>query len=418
MEITGPSGSLLDGNQQATENRKALDSVTNALEAAKNSALNVANAIATALQPEIERFGQWLSSGAQQLSAFVDKVIAAGGGVTGFMSVMNTESPALATLLRGLGAAAGFLKDGLDVVTYGFHKLAAAAAVLYAWVEDKVGKLIPAGVKGAVVDFGEGVAKGWRMLVGEAHDPAGRSFGGVLLTPEAKARIAAGEAGNGGSSGAGTSGGTVGSSAGASAAAPTGAAAGRPAARPTRDDVIRHLIGMGLTVDQAAAMAANIQGESNFDPTAINKSSGAAGLMQYLSKDRVADFQRRYGTTPDKAPWQTQLNFLRESPAEWSRLQRSMSGGKSAADYGAGISRVFEAHGIVAEDARRAQLAAQYAREFKSGGGTAGAAGGASPTIGQQINVQNVTVQANNAQEFATSVSRVGGATNYNSATR
>ena len=389
--------------ESASENRKALDAVSSALEAAKNSALNVANALMSLVQPHIDQFGQWLSGGAQQLSAFVDKVIAAGGGVDGFMRVMGNESPELARLLRGAGSAAGFLKDVLDVVVFGFKKLAAAADAIYTWVEEKIGKIVPAGVKGAVADFGDGVAKGWRMVVGEAHDPAGRSGGGVLLTPQTQARIAAGE----------------GATASASATAPTGAAAGRPSARATRDDVIRHLIGMGLTVDQAAAMAANIQGESNFDPTAINKSSGAAGLMQYLSKDRVADFQRRYGTTPDKAPWQTQLNFLKESPAEWSRLQRSMSGGKSAADYGAGISRVFEAHGNVAEDARRAQLAVQYAREYKAGGGTTGSVGGpASPTIGQQINVQSVTVQANNAQEFATSVSRVGGATNYNSATR
>lgn len=397
--------------ESATENRKALDSVTNALEAAKNSALNIANALATALQPQIEQFGQWLSKGASQLSAFVDKVIAAGGGAQGFTKVLDTEAPILAALLRALGSAANFLGEGLDVVIFGFKKLAAAAEALYTWIDEKVGAVIGgpgkvkgavAGVKGAAVEFAEGVAKGWRMVVGEAR--TGSPGGGVLLTPDAQARIAGGA--------------TAGGSA---AAAPAGSApvAQRAGERPTRDAVIRHLIGMGLTVDQAAAMAANIQGESNFNPTAINPSSGAAGLMQYLSKDRVADFQQRYGTTPDKAPWQTQLNFLKESPAEWSRLQRSMSGGKSAAEYGAGISRVFEAHGIVAEDARRARLAEQYAREYGTGGGasTTGASNN-TPTIGQQINVQSVVVQANNAQEFASSVSRVGGSTSYNSAVR
>ena len=181
--------------ESATENRKALDSVTNALEAAKNSALNIANALASALQPQIEQFAQWLSKGAQQVSAFVDKVIAAGGGVQGFTKVLDAEAPELARLMRALGTAIGFLGEGLDVVIFGFKKLAAAAEALYNWIDEKVGYVIggPGKVNGAVADFGEGVAKGWRMLVGEAR--TGSPGGGVILTPEAQARLAAGASG-------------------------------------------------------------------------------------------------------------------------------------------------------------------------------------------------------------------------------
>lgn len=246
--------------ESATENRKALDSVTNALEAAKNSALNIANALASALQPQIEQFAQWLSKGAQQVSAFVDKVIAAGGGVQGFTKVLDAEAPELARLMRALGTAIGFLGEGLDVVIFGFKKLAAAAEALYNWIDEKVGYVIggPGKVKGAVADFGEGVAKGWRMLVGEAR--TGSPGGGVILTPEAQARLAAGASG----------GSTAGSTA---AAAPTGSAPVAPRGGSGQDDVMRGLIARGFTVDQAAAVAANIKHESNYNPAAYNPAS-------------------------------------------------------------------------------------------------------------------------------------------------
>lgn len=379
--------------ESATENRKALDSVTNALEAAKNSALNIANALATALQPQIEQFGQWVSRGAAELSAFVDKVIAAGGGVTGFMRVMDTESPELARLLRALGSAAGFLKETLDVVVFGFKKLAAAAEALYTWIDEKVGTIIggPGKVKGAVTDFGEGVAKGWRMLVGEAR--TGSSGGGVQLTPEAQARIAAGATG-----------------------APTGAApaAGATAAargNASQDEVMRGLIARGLTVDQAAAVAANIKHESNYNPAAYNPAGGgigAHGLFQ-LRGDRAKAFQARYGKLPSQATLDEQLDFFASNdPEERRSRQAAFAAGGTAAQLGTAVSAKYERHGNVAEDIRRGQTAANIAGQY-----------GTQQAAGAQININGpVTVQANNPQELMGGIQRVGGATNYNSAVR
>lgn len=384
--------------ESATENRKALDSVTNALEAAKNSALNIANTLATALQPQIEQFGQWVSKGASELSAFVDKVIAAGGGVSGFMQVLDTESPELARLLRALGSAVSFLGETLDVVVFGFKKLAAAAESLYTWIDEKVGAVIggPGKIKGAVSDFGEGVAKGWRMLVGEAR--TGSPGGGVVLTPEAQARLAAGAGG----AAAGTS----------AAAAPTGAAKVAPrGGNASQDEVMRGLIARGLTVDQAAAVAANIKHESNYNPAAYNPAGGgigAHGLFQ-LRGDRARAFQARYGKLPSQATLDEQLDFFASSdPEERRSRQAAFAGGGSAAQLGTAVSAKYERHGNVAEDIRRGQTAAQIAAQYNQ-----------QPTVGQQINLNGpVTVQANNPQELVGGIQRVGGATNYNSAVR
>lgn len=391
--------------ESATENRKALDSVTSALEAAKNSALNIANALASALQPQIEQFAQWLSNGAQQVSAFVDKVIAAGGGVQGFTKVLDEESPELARLLRALGGAVTFLGEALDVVIFGFKKLAAAAEALYTWVDEKIGAVIggPGKIKGAVTDFGEGVAKGWRMLVGEAR--TGSPGGGVLLTPEAKARLAAGE------------GGTTGASA---AAAPTAPAVGTaPTAAPRaaarggtgQDEVMRGLISRGFTVDQAAAVAANIKHESNYDAAAYNPAGGgigAHGLFQ-LRGDRAKAFQARYGKLPSQATLDEQLDFFAGNDPEEARSRRAaFAGGGTAAQLGTAVSAKYERHGNVAEDIRRGQTAAQIANQY-----------GQQAAVGQQININGpVTVQANNPQELVGGIQRVGGATNYNSAVR
>lgn len=383
--------------ESASENRKALDSVTSALEAAKNSALNIANALATALQPQIEQFAQWTSRGAAALSAFVDKVIAAGGGAQGFTKVLETEAPQLATLLRALGSAVSFLGEGLDVVIFGFKKLAAAAEALYTWIDEKVGMVIggPGKVKGAVTDFGEGVVKGWKMLVGEARDGAGRAGGGVTLTPDAQARLAAGAAGE--------------PAAGATAAA--GAARTASGGNSTQSAVMQGLIARGLTVDQAAAVAANIKHESNYDPAAYNPAGGgigAHGLFQ-LRGDRARAFQARYGKLPSQATLDEQLDFFASNDPEERRSRNAaFAAGGTASQLGTAVSAKYERHGNVAEDIRRGQTAANIAAQYNQ-----------QAAAGPQININGpVTVQANSPTELMGGIQRVGGATNYNSAVR
>lgn len=376
--------------ESATENRKALDSVTSALEAVKNSALNIANALATALQPQIEQFAQWVSKGAAQVSAFVDRVIAAGGGVEGFMKVLNTESPELARLLRTLGESVSFLGDVVDVVSFGFKKLAAAASAIYDWVDQKLGTVLggPGKVKGAVTDFATGVVKGWKTLVGESQTGTG---GGVTLTPEARARL---------SGGAPAAPGTAGSSAGQ-----TG--------KLSQDTVMRGLLARGYTVDQAAGIAANIKHESAFNTTAYNAEGGgigAHGLFQ-LRGPRARAFQARYGKLPSQATLDEQLDFFAsDDPEERRSRQSALGAGGTAAQLGTAVSAKYERHGSVAEDVRRGQTAEQIARQYRDGAGGQG---------GTQIALNGpVTVQANNPTELVGGIQRVSGAANYNSAVR
>lgn len=69
----------------------------------------------------------------------------------------------------------------------------------------------------------------------------------------------------------------------------------------------------GLPAYQAAGIIGNLIGESNLDHTAVNKSSGAYGLAQWLGSRKTALFNK-YGKNPT---FDQQLNFL------WDELQSS-----------------------------------------------------------------------------------------------
>lgn len=381
--------------ESATENRKALDSVTSALEAAKNSALNIANSLATVLQPQIEKFGQWLSEGAQKVSEFVDKVIAAGGGIEGFMKVLDAEAPNLADKLRTTATVFSVLSDVVDLVIFGFKKLGAliggadrwldeTVAPVKSWIDDNVASLTGGASKTMDASTGwlaTSLGKLWHQRVNEAKN----GDSSVVLAPDVQARLAA-------------------HGAGAAAVAPRGGNA-------TQDEVMRGLLARGLTVDQAAAVAANIKHESNYNPAAYNPAGGgigAHGLFQ-LRGDRAKAFQARYGKLPSQATLDEQLDFFASSdPEERRSRQAAFAGGGTAAQLGTAVSAKYERHGNVAEDIRRGQTAAAIAGQY-----------GTQQAGGSQININGpVTVQANNPQELVGGIQRVGGATNYNSAVR
>lgn len=81
---------------------------------------------------------------------------------------------------------------------------------------------------------------------------------------------------------------------------------------PTSSAVFSGLISRGFSPSQAAALAGNIQQESNFNPAALNKDEGAFGLLQWRLDRRKAleDFAARRGTGP--ADLGTQLDFIRQ----------------------------------------------------------------------------------------------------------
>jgi hypothetical protein len=74
--------------------------------------------------------------------------------------------------------------------------------------------------------------------------------------------------------------------------------------------IFQGLIERGYTPVQAAALAGNIQQESNFNPAALNSNEGANGLLQWRL-DRwkaLQDFAAQRGTSPTDPS--TQLDFI------------------------------------------------------------------------------------------------------------
>lgn len=380
--------------ESADANRDAMDAVASTLETLKNNLLNIANTIITILKPNIEAFAEWTSSATQRLSEFASKVIAAGGGVDGFMKVLEQEQPGWAKALRGLIESLDFLGDTVDVVVYGFQSIGRALSALFT----SMGSILP---KGFAEEFAEGLnhlKRGINREFGNTLNEARREgaapvgtitgqAGGVRLTPGAQARINAGALGGG-----------------------KGATTGKPGVQ----DVMGYLIASGLNVQQAAAIAANIQGESGFDPTRINYEGGgqgARGLFQHRGS-RIDNFRARYGITPDQATWQQQLDFILNDPYERSKLNQSFAAGGTAGQLGSSFSRIFEAHGNFARDMERGRQAQIYAQQYNPATGAAGA-------NGPQVNINGpVTVQANNPTEFMDSLSRVTNIGNYSSGVR
>lgn len=169
----------------------------------------------------------------------------------------------------------------------------------------------------------------------------------------------------------------------------------------------------GLSVGEAAAVVANWQRESGLDPgaaTAANGGQGAMGLAQWRGA-RIDAFRARYGVDPDKATVQQQVDFMLNDPYERAKLDESFRRGGSPAELGASYSRIYEAHGKTAEDARRGDLAAQLAAQYRAA--NPNAPGGTAP-----INIQTVNVQANNPGEFVGSMQRIASPQNYNAAVR
>lgn len=381
--------------ESTEENSKSLNALYDTISAVSNALTAFANTIATAVQPYVAQFGEWANKAAVQLGDFVEKVVAAGGGVEGFMKVLNDESPGLAANLKTVGSALVGLGQTALVIVYGFKQLGEAISTVSDWIFKHLGGTAQKNVQGV----GDWLKKAWNDAVQGAlgNGPDG---GGVKLSQGAAARIAAGAlSGKGAATPAG---------AGIRTSA-TGARIGTASA--SAQDIMTKLVtAYGFSVDQAAAIAANLQGESGFFAGAFNPAgggTGARGIAQWRGP-RTAAFQKRYGVTPDQATIDQQLQFLATDPYERGLLNKALSGPGGANDYGARVSRIFEGHGKVSEDLRRGGLATQYASQY--GFGTSG--------VGQQINIQSMTVQANSPQALIGGIVRQSGVQNYNSAVK
>lgn len=375
--------------ESTEENRKALDSVSNAMAGVQSASVQLADTIATIAEPYVREFGKWLGEVNVKIAAFKERVAEAGGGVEGFMTVLDKENPEIADALRGLGTGLRVMGETVDVVVYGFQQLARAGGALVDWLDKTVGNWLGNGnakpVSDAIGTVGDAIAHTWRGLVGEARNNGAAVVGSsdrARLTPSAQARIDAGAL---------------------SGRRPTGG-------NPTAQDLMQYMIANhGVSVADAAAIAANAMAESGLNPTNLNTAGGgqgAQGLFQHRGA-RIDAFRARNGVNPMAAAWRDQVDFIFNDPYERGLMRRALAGSGGAQAQGSAFSRVFESHGNVAEDLRRGQKAQDLANAYQGGAG------------GPAININGpVTVQANNPTEFVGGIQRVSGVGNYASGVR
>lgn len=73
---------------------------------------------------------------------------------------------------------------------------------------------------------------------------------------------------------------------------------------------VNKLMGFGWSKEQASGMVGSLMQESRLDENAVNPSSGAYGIAQWLSKDRIAAFQKWAGKSLKNSRFDEQLSFM------------------------------------------------------------------------------------------------------------
>lgn len=66
----------------------------------------------------------------------------------------------------------------------------------------------------------------------------------------------------------------------------------------------------GYTDAQAAGIIGSLMQESGLNPSAVNPKSGARGIAQWLSKDRVGGFEKRYGHGLSQSTFEEQADYM------------------------------------------------------------------------------------------------------------
>lgn len=392
-------------SQATEENRKALDALADAFESIKATSVGVAATLLEALQPAIEIGAQKLSQFASDLVKFTQDVKDAGGGVNGFQKALDDTVPWLGRLLEGFRLEGKLLADTTAVITNRFKETGVAIGIL---VDKVLGWLnmsrAPWGSKPLVDDLRDrwnsatganehqttgqraalALSDWWGNLVGRsrpatADNPNPQGLPRNIENDEVMPRNIENDFGSG---------------------------------RASPQDLMTKLITQyGLNAQEAAAVAANWQAESGLKSDAFNPAgggTGARGLAQWRG-DRTKAFQSRYGVTPDKATIDQQVEFALTDPYERNLLMKSLRAGNTAAEMGRSVSQYYEAHGNVREDIRRGSEAQRLAATYSGP-----ASGGSAPSV----NIQNMTVQANDPGAFVGGLQRLDGSQSYNTVIR
>jgi hypothetical protein len=367
--------------QATEENRKALDAFADTLESLKAQAISTANLLLAVLQPSIEVGAQKLAELATAVVAFTQDVVDAGGGISGFQVALDKNVPMLGRLFEGFQLEAKLLAGVTDIVVGSLRKF----GELFTSVATKL----------SGTSFIKALVPGYNTLGGgNGLSPFQRAALG--LDDFLRAAVGNARAYNQNATNAPWP------KAIDETPRPTGTGAAGA------QGIMQSLVSQyGLTPAQAAGVVANLQAESGLNPAAFNPvggGQGAQGIAQWRGA-RIDAFRKRYGVDPRNGTLSQQLEFMMTDPSERAQLMAALRGGTDAASYGVAISRDYERHGNVAEDARRGRTAAGLASQYAAAGGT-------------QISIQNMNVQANDANAVVGGLQRLSGASNYSAVQR
>ena len=152
----------------------------------------------------------------------------------------------------------------------------------------------------------------------------------------------------------------------------------------------------GYTDAQISGVIGSLMQESggNLDPNAVNPKSGARGIAQWLSKDRVANFARLNGHDLSKSTYEEQVDFMiwelnNSEKSAGDKLRRSKTPAEAALIHSTKYERPGAAE---AANERRQRLASDVHQRY----GTAAATAAANMPTGAAVAAQSQNNVSNN----------------------
>ena len=114
-------------------------------------------------------------------------------------------------------------------------------------------------------------------------------------------------------------------------------------AKLTAEDVVDFFMKKGRTKEQSIGIAANLQQESGFNPSAVGDKGQAFGLAQF-HKDRQQNFKKLFGKDIKESTGQEQLEFIHHEMTKGTEQAagRKLSKETTSAGAAASISKNFE----------------------------------------------------------------------------
>lgn len=355
------------------ENKQSMHALNDALTTLQQASLKLANVIAIAATPYIQQFSDWvhnLASDPARVQHWLDNVAAG----------LHAMSDALGKLPAAIDAFRDAMNQSPYEKIHAFFK--SSARQLQGDSQNKTSLSLFARRMLHSFHLGSDPDKS------PDYDPTAGALGNKLF--------------------------------GAPSTNTTPAATFNPSAAVSTQDFMQQLVQRGLSPAQAIAATANAEREApgptpgTINPAAVNPNGGASGVFQWIG-DRKAAFTKIFGVTPDQAPLSAQLDFAFGNAYEVARMQKALTGDQSAQALGRRFSEIYEAHGNVAEDIRRGQLAAQLAAQT----GNNGTASTGTSDDGTHIHINGpVTVKANDPESFIGGIKRIAMVQNYQTAVR